>query len=653
MNLEELLARENPVPNPEEVRLSGDDVESRSTAILEGRRAMPTTMPVRPRPSGTRPLTTRFRPSLAFAAGLILVLVAIGSVALLSLSGDIDPSIEPTVATAGVASTTLPPEPTTVPSIVGRAITAPAYSEMPSFSGVVRYSEHDPASADPGWQATIEISYAGPLQYKVTVIEESGEHLPLMGPGTIFFGDGTDLWLRESPDVDPWRVGYEPFRHLFFNAEQSNQPWSGICGESQTTIGTEVVAGRTTTNVVCSSMLEDYELWVDEESGLVLKMIGTMGEGDLSPIMDRDGVWQFTEIAFGPIEAPSAPVFATYESTFPPHHLVATETSADFTGTLEIWYLGDETVRVTWIDSSDPNFIDSFSMVADGHRSDCSTFERNCFSEPIEPGDDMARVLWVAAAPLELVAEHCQETTEDTVAERPARHFTCDGVSLMFDGNWRAATSSDAGASEYWYDTDTDLLVKEIQHSWNWSWEATLLDVTPLFPDGIFEYEPIEFPEEQSGIAAGDVAPLWTGPLVGGGIFDMAGYRGEQPDASYVLLYDWFPGCGDVCTENLVEFQRLYETHGANDNMTFVTVSEDMESETSRALERLNIDVLTVHCGWEPDAVCLPDSPWTLWRNGVPSVTVVDPDGVVVDVFMRPPIDDELRDLLNSITDGG
>ncbi len=223
----------------------------------------------------------------------------------------------------------------------------------------------------------------------------------------------------------------------------------------------------------------------------------------------------------------------------------------------------------------------------------------------------------------------------------------------MFDGNWRAGNSPDAGTSEYWYDKETGLVLKQVHHEPGWRRTVVLLDINPVFPDGIFVYESMEFPEEQSGIATGDLAPLWSGPLVGGGEFDMADHRGEQPKASYVILYDWFPGCGDVCTEHLVEFQRLYETHGTNDSVTFVTVSEDTESETSRALERLNVDVLTVHCGWEPDAVCLPDSPWTLWRNGVPSVTVVDPDGVVVDVFMRPPIDDELRNLLNSITDGG
>jgi peroxiredoxin len=650
INLEELLARENPVLDPEEVRLSGDDVKSRCAAILEGTRAMPTTMPVRQRPSGARPSTTRLRPALAFAAGLILILAAVGSVALWAGGSGVGPVDDPTATTQALPSTTIPPKATTVPPGPVTPITAPAYSDMPSFLGVVQYSQHDPASGDPGWQATIEISYAGPLRYEATVIEESGGYLALLGPGTVFFGDGTTLWLAESADVDPWSVGYEPFRHLFFNAEQPGQSWNEICSKNQTTIGTDVVAGRTTTHLACSSVLEDYELWIDEESGLVLKMMGPLEQGDLTPVLDRDGVWHFTEITYESVVTPSAPLVPSYDQSFPPYHLVVTEGDGVFSRTLAIWYLDDATTRETYIDASDPEMVDTFTLIADGNRSDCLTSEHSCHSYPIDADDPWDTTLSTPQLPIALAEEHCSEGAEDVVVGRSTRHFTCDGVSFMFDGAWRVGNSSDAAASEYWYDKETGLVLKQIHHDANWLREAVLLDINPIFPDGIFEYEPMEFPDNQSGIATGDAAPLWNGPLVGGGEFDMADHRGEQSDASFVILYDWFPGCGDVCTENLVEFQRLYETHGTNDRVTFVTVSEDTEAETSRAMDRLDINVLTVHCGWEPDAVCLPDSPWTLWRNGVPSVTVVDPNGEVVDVFMRPPIDDDLRDLLESIT---
>ncbi|MCJ7780924.1 MAG: redoxin domain-containing protein, partial [Acidimicrobiia bacterium] len=654
-NLEELLARENPVQNLEDVRLSGDDVEARCAAILEGRRAMPATMPIREQPSTVRPLSNRLQPALAFAAGLILILAAIGSVALFARGGDVAPADEPTATTQALPSTTVAQEPTTVPPVSNRESTAPPYAEVPSFSGIVRYSQHDPALGEPGWQATVELVYAGPLQYEATVIEESGERLALMGPGTVFFGDGVDLWINESDDLGPWKLGFEPFRHLFFDADPSYPAWSEICAESQTVLGTDVVAGRTTTHMACSSTLEDYGLWVDEESGLVLKMIGPLEVGDLTPILDHDGVFEFTEIRFEPVTTPSAPIIPSHDQEFPPFHMVRTDTRGYEQSIRETWYLDDVTFRETESDASDPTTQVAFYLIADGQWNGCYAFEneQGCESVPLDPENDF---LWTPAkeVPLDLMAENCTEVDSGTVVDRSARHFTCDGVGFAYMGYWQAAHDPAWGASEYWYDTELELMVKKVNHEFEWSWETTLLDVNPVFPEGIFEYLPMEFSEDEpQGIAAGDAAPNWSGPLVGGGDFDTADHRGEQPESSFVVLYDWFPGCGDVCTENLVEFQRLYETHGSRDSVTFVTVSEDTESETSRALERLNIDVPTVHCGWEPDAVCLPDSPWTLWLNGVPSDTVIDPDGQVVDVFTQPPIDDELRDLLALIAGEG
>jgi peroxiredoxin len=650
-NLEELLARENPVQNLEDVRLSGDDVEARCAAILEGRRAMPTTMPVRERPSDTRPLMIRFRPALAFAGGLIVVLVAIGSVALLMRESDVELAEQPISTTQALPITTAPPPVATAPPTLVGTIIAPAYSQMPSFSGVVHYSEHDSASGDPGYQATVEVRYAGPLKYEVTVIEESGERLALMGPGTVFFGDGTNHWIGEVNDTAPWINGYEAFRHLFFNADPTYPSWSEICSEVQGELRSEVVAGRTTTHASCSSMLEDYELWIDEESGLVLKMAGPLELGDFTPYLSRDGGWEFSEITYESVVTPSAPLIPTYDQSFPPYHLVVTEANDVFSRTLEIWYLDDATIRETYIDASEPEMIGTFTLIADGYRSDCLTDEQMCHSYQVDADDSWGTVMSTPQLPIVLAEEHCNEVAESIILGRSARHFTCDGISFMFDGAWRAGSSPDAGMSEYWYDTETDLVVQQIHPKPEWRRETSLLDVNPVFPEEIFDYVPIEFVGED-GLAAGDTAPRWGGPLIDGGYFEMALHLSGFPDESHVVLFNWFPSCGDTCLEYLSAFQDVANAHSANDALFFMTVSEDSESETSRVTDRLGLTIPTAHCGWDPDQVCFPDSPWTLWRNGIPSVTIVDPGGKVVGVFTQPPIDDDLRSLLESITDG-
>jgi peroxiredoxin len=145
-------------------------------------------------------------------------------------------------------------------------------------------------------------------------------------------------------------------------------------------------------------------------------------------------------------------------------------------------------------------------------------------------------------------------------------------------------------------------------------------------------------------VVVGDDAPAWSGPLVGGGTFDMADQVGK-----YVLVYNWSPHYGVIGLDYLYDFQLLSDSHSA-ESLTFVSVSEDTLAETKQVLDRMEITVATVHCGWDPDQVCLPESPWFLWRNGIPSVTVIDPDGIVVAVFDELPFDGELEQLLGDIS---
>lgn len=90
-NLEELLIRANPVLDPEEVRLPTDDVNARCSAIVEDRRitilerrgVMPTATLTKKR-AGVPPPSKRFRPAVAIGLGLLVVIVAVGGIAVLT-----------------------------------------------------------------------------------------------------------------------------------------------------------------------------------------------------------------------------------------------------------------------------------------------------------------------------------------------------------------------------------------------------------------------------------------------------------------------------------------------------------------------------------------------------------------------------------------
>jgi hypothetical protein len=537
--------------------------------------------------------------------------------------------------------------PTTVPeaTLDGR-IDAPPYGDVPSFTGTVQYFEHDPALGDPGWQATVAIKHAGPMRYEIEVLAESGESLALMGPGTVYFGAGGENWIVESGDSRAWASGMivEPFRHLFFDGERRIPVWDEICGATPTELGVEVVAGRTTTHVSCSTAVEDYQLWIDESTGIVMKMAGPMAPSDSTPLIGRDGGFEFTEITFGPVVTPAAPPASPTppdSAELPPFHLVK---SAEGMDTIEVWYLDSGTAREIVIGSADPSMVGTYTLMADGYVGGCLTAEYEQFCEwvPLEEAGDYDFGTVIGQAPMEATTAACEELSTGVVAGRSARHFAC---------------GEGEDSHELWFDTESELLVKE-QYS-TWGSEVTLLEIDPSFPPGIFEFED-KYPDlaETQGLQVGDLAPLWGGPLIGGGEFDIADYRhpsGLPENGSFVVVFNWAPGyCTDACEGSLNVVQRLYDSYGRTDwftetggfNIEFVTVSEDLQSETARLIDRFGITVPAVAC-WadhgsplcttpEPGVSRDDASPWYLWGNSISSTTVLDVSGTVVEVLIGP-----------------
>lgn len=625
--LEELLEQANPVLDPEELRLSAAEVEARCASIVERRGVMQTQTPTRA-PAGI-PGPPRWRkPAFAFIISLLVVLIGAGGVVLLIGGGDSEVVDEPTVTTARTTT------PTTVPEgVPDGVITAPAYADVPQFSGVVDYYEHDPALGDPGWQATVAVERAGPMRYEAEVLSGGPPYLGEVG--TVFLGDGTGTWLREASTEEYWPISdFDHFGHLYYDAPVY-YTWSEICAEG-TVLGTESLLGRTATRVSCSTELEDYELWVDEETGIVLKLAGPLGIGDFSPLADRDGGFVFTELTLGPVTIREAPELEpVVPGEFPPFHMVRNQ----WPGVVEYWYRDAETLRETFIDAEDEGFIGTYTLLADGKLGGCLTHpsEQYCWSpEEVE----LAVGLVFSQVPLVVVEESCPEVGEALVAGRSTRHFACDGVEITFAGGGFYALDNPGVTSEYWYDLESGLLLRS--QGTDQDVEATLLELNPIFPEGIFEYEEIVAPPVEDIIQIGDVAPLWSGPLVGGGDFDLAKVRG-----SHVVVYNWLVGYGSSQLHGLDLMQRMYDKYG--DALEFVTVHEDSEPETVRILERRANTVPAVYCiaasGTDHDPACTtPEpiedpwlaSPWFLWGNNVPSTTVLDETGTVVAIYTGP-----------------
>jgi hypothetical protein len=591
------------------------------------------------------------RNGLLVAATAAAITLSVGAIALLGtylVSDDWSATTEAAPTTSTPASTTsAAPAP-----LLSGPVNPAAYADVPPFQGVVTYSQHDPAASDPGWQATVSVRFAEPMRFMYTVVDErpgDGGFLALGGPGTVYLGDGAQTWLDEADDLPPFQIGVDAFRHLFYDSESPGPAWDEICGPSPERVGVETVAGRDTSHIACSTILEDYELWVDEESGVVLKMQGPLQVGDLHPQVDRDGGFEFTDFAIAGVTIPDVRVPGLDRGGFPPHHMIrTTDYGSDETETVEYWYLDDGTLRQTVIAGTWPEVaVGLFTVVADGQISTCDPngYEGACTTQIMEEGGDYEVSLPSDQVPIELVGDHCDELADDTVAGRAAMHFSCNGVWFENRGYWVAGTDAQEPNSEYWFDLGTGLAVGFASDFS--TWQVDLFDVDPTFPEGIFEHTLPTLTKNPYALGDG-IVPAWSGPLLDGTMVDLEEFRRAPEDrdvlgTSFVVVYDWFPTCGPICLEGIADFQTLYDKYGTTDwaataggyNIEFLSVVEDVVSEAQRTNERLGITVPTVSCFIEEGAhnqieVCTPENPWNLWGNGLPSWTVMDTGGFFV-----------------------
>lgn len=218
-------------------------------------------------------------------------------------------------------------------------------------------------------EATVEVSYDG-TGYRFIVIEgrpelgnatASGVPSGVCEGGTVVW-DGSRLAVLEGCEADepgfavrPTTQGFDPLAHL---AWQSVGWWAGEGGwrdycasVAHNEQPAEPIAGRAATKIRCTGAVDDLELWVDVESGLVLKLAGSDGgpawpsdfemiDIDEGPVFDSD-TFAIAEQTSGEPQPPGQPEVPAgpvsdepIEYPVEPFGLSAGETVAPFTGAL-------------------------------------------------------------------------------------------------------------------------------------------------------------------------------------------------------------------------------------------------------------------------------------------------------------------------------
>ncbi|MCH7585219.1 MAG: redoxin domain-containing protein [Acidobacteria bacterium] len=241
-----------------------------------------------------------------------------------------------------------------------------------------------------------------------------------------------------------------------------------------------------------------------------------------------------------------------------------------------------------------------------------------------------------------------QDLPIETVAGRSAVHIRCVG------------TRDDI---ELWIDANTGLVLKLAGSrggpGWPGDFEATIVEYDPAFASDIFlveapsgvgdarreqpaieesaPSEPIELTAadflralSNIGLAEGEIAPPFSGPLLDGGTFDLIQLRGQP-----ILVMLWAEWC-PPCVDGLAPFQAVADQWA--DGVEFVSVLT-LESTPEIAAGIVEEQGFTV-----PVVIDLTDSLWN--PIGIPVFVLLDAEGRAIAGYVGTPGTETLDFLL-------
>lgn len=195
------------------------------------------------------------------------------------------------------------PTPVSAAQVVKRA--AADLTTLPQVRATLHY-DINPDGSSPGVgrgaTADVEVTYVRALGYRQEIVGMSGSLPGSGGIGSIVVWDGKQLGSTWSDTraffVTVPRPGYDPLRELAWSSPFPD--WQSICerGGSQT-FDEAMIAGRSARHVRCGDLYGGFwELWVDKETGFMLKIEGALGRDDFRLGSSAKGGFEVTRIDY-------------------------------------------------------------------------------------------------------------------------------------------------------------------------------------------------------------------------------------------------------------------------------------------------------------------------------------------------------------------
>jgi thiol-disulfide isomerase/thioredoxin len=528
-----------------------------------------------------------------------------------------------------------------------------AFAEAPPFQAALR-AELDPDGSVPdvpkGATSTVVISYDGKRKFRSEIAAIEPPFPTSIGVGSYRVYDGRTIASFDSKanhfTSTPAPRGYAPLR--FFSWQSRYPNWDRLCrGPDSKVLPDTRIAGRDARHIQCGDFQgERWELWIDKEMGLLLKIVGAFGGDDFFGNLGAGGAggYEVERLRLDPrfpartfsVEPPQGAVdfmgrLRTATARVPPVHVVISGRSRRKTYTRELWWRDSQTWRVESHGGSGgsipvPTAAGSFSVAAQGKERTYDAGEKVYFSSA-GPGD--FDPIWELLP--QIVGGYptagCKVVGRDRIAGRMTVRRQCRKYDV-------------------WLDASTGLTLRHLTHSHRYEQRVRRIRYRPVFPPGTFRFVPppgAVTQEERSNdayhetkLAPGRVPPNWSGTRLGGGRFELTDLRGNP--ALLLFLADWCPPTDDAC-QVFEPLKQAYEHSDGSVRVVWVNGPQGRAAMTRRIEQHNHLPF--------PAVTSSGNSLIKAWKvQAVPFWVLLDARGRVIEARLKPQTTAQLEQLL-------
>jgi peroxiredoxin len=615
--------------------------------------------PVSPRPEFANALRARLLTELApdgTPAGLRIQRPHLGGLGRLRrpvLAG----AVALAVAAAGISAYVLSrPSPASALDVIREARNA--FASAPPFEETLRVdlnADGSSADAPKGASATVVIHYGGPGRFRTQLVSVEPSFPNAAGAGSYQVYNGRTIASYDSKtnrfSSVQAAVGFRPLDYLSWHG--SYPDWERICrAPGSKVLPNARIAGRDTHHIRCSDYRGDsWELWIDTEAGLLLKIVGQFAGDDLfldlgSGVTSKGG-FEVQRLRLHPSFPARTFSVAAPEGAFdytgrlhaaaakvPPFRAVIGVRRQGKTLIDEVWWRNRHAWRHKVLAGHDPAWPGgpgSFVVAAPGgspqsYNASDNTYSAFAFSPSASPITELLPV----GAVYGYSAAGCPVVGRARIAGQDTVHRHC-------------------ASSDVWIDTSAGLILR--QRSSGYERRVRTIQYRPTFPPGTFRFtappgshsarQRENDPYYKTALAPGQRAPNWSAPTLDGRTFTVTGLRGKP--ALLLLFSDTCPP-GDPTCDVFGPLKRVYKD--VRNRVAVVWVDLQGTVEQARKIARHNhVPFPVVVDYWKRDVV---SKAWKI--QNYPYWLLLDSHGRVMEARLKPQTTAQLRRLLAGVT---